>query len=97
VATGQAFSREDRPYPWGGPKPGEDEQQHLSMHCNCQGTGLACTSAVGLFPTGQADCGALDKQANKKAMTMGRPGHVWWSPAEESSPAAAGQPRCLRM
>ena len=64
VATGQAFSLEERPYPWGGPGKGEEVKEHLSQHCNWEGTGLGHTSAVGLFPDGKADCGALDLSGN---------------------------------
>ncbi len=64
IATGQAFALEERPYPWGGPKPREDVKEHLSQHCNWEGTGIRHTSAVGLFPNGKADCGALDLTGN---------------------------------
>jgi serine/threonine-protein kinase len=41
-----------------------DVKEKLSRHCNWSGTGLGHTSAVGLFPKGKADCGALDLSGN---------------------------------
>jgi formylglycine-generating enzyme required for sulfatase activity len=60
-STGKA---DDRRYPWGNPPRGEDEKIHLAQHCNCRHTGIGHTSAVGLFPSGQADCGVLDLSGN---------------------------------
>ena len=54
--TGQA---DDRRYPWGG-----SEEKDLAQRCNWHQTGIGHTSAVGLFPSGQADCGALDMSGN---------------------------------
>jgi formylglycine-generating enzyme required for sulfatase activity len=62
--TDEVYSLKERPYPWGGPRRGENEEEHLSRHCNWQGTGLGHTSAVGLFPDGAAECGALDMAGN---------------------------------
>ena len=53
--TGQAG---ERPYPWDG---GEDDLAH---RCNMGGTGIGHTSAVGMFPGGKADCGAMDMSGN---------------------------------
>lgn len=50
---------EKRTYPWG-----ESAVEDLAKYCNWDGTGLGHTSAVGLFPDGRADCGALDLAGN---------------------------------
>ncbi len=50
---------DDRTYPWGECKAGD-----LAEFCNWHGTGLGHTSAVGLFPKGQAGSGALDLSGN---------------------------------
>ncbi len=51
---------DDRPYPWGG----EGQEADLTERCNWYKTGIGSTSAVGLFPKGQADCGAADLSGN---------------------------------
>jgi len=48
-----------RTYPWG-----ECEDEDLARYCNWDGTGLKHTSAVGLFPKGEAGCGAFDMAGN---------------------------------
>jgi formylglycine-generating enzyme required for sulfatase activity len=46
-----------RIYPWGNKgEPGK--------HCNMIGTGIGTTSAVGIFPAGNAECGAADMAGN---------------------------------
>ena len=50
---------DDRLYPWGG-----KEEPDLAHRCNMDKTGIGHTSAVGLFPSGKADCGALDLSGN---------------------------------
>ena len=47
-----------RLYPWG------REEDDLTQRCNMGHTGLQHTSAVGLFPGGKAECGALDMAGN---------------------------------
>ncbi|MEI7940711.1 MAG: SUMF1/EgtB/PvdO family nonheme iron enzyme, partial [Verrucomicrobiota bacterium] len=47
-----------RAYPWG------DEEQGIEQRCNMDKTGLGHTSAVGIFPTGLAKCGAADMAGN---------------------------------
>ncbi len=49
-----------RYFPWGG----RENDTDFAQHCNCSSTGLGYTSAVGLFPTGKAGCGALDMAGN---------------------------------
>ncbi len=49
-----------RYFPWGGSKHAPD----LAQRCNMAKTGIGHTSAVGLFPSGAADCGALDMSGN---------------------------------
>ena len=50
---------DDRLYPWGG-----KDDKDLALRCNMVGTGIGHTSAVGLFPSGKADSGALDMSGN---------------------------------
>lgn len=46
-----------RVYPWGNKgEPGK--------HCNMDDTGIGTTSAVGIFPAGNAECGAADMAGN---------------------------------
>ena len=52
---------DDRYFPWGGSK---EDDPDFAQHCNCPPTGLGHTSAVGLFPSGKAGCGALDMAGN---------------------------------
>jgi formylglycine-generating enzyme required for sulfatase activity len=44
-------------YPWG-------SQADCAARCNLEDTGIGHTSAVGLFPTGNAKCGAADMAGN---------------------------------
>jgi formylglycine-generating enzyme required for sulfatase activity len=53
--TGQVDAR---PFPWG------DSGDDLAQRCNMGGTGIGHTSAVGLFPRGNAACGATDMSGN---------------------------------
>jgi formylglycine-generating enzyme required for sulfatase activity len=46
-----------RTYPWG-------EAEDVSARANVAGTGIGSTSAVGVFPGGMAECGALDMAGN---------------------------------
>ncbi len=55
--TGKADARF---FPWGGGQQDTD----LAQRCNCQPSGVGHTSAVGLFPSGKADCGAMDLSGN---------------------------------
>ncbi len=50
---------DNRTYPWG--ECGENE---IAQHCNCRRTGIRHTTSVGLFPRGNADCGAADMAGN---------------------------------
>ncbi len=50
---------DDRSYPWGA-----CDEKELARHCNCHQTGIGHTSAVGLFPSGDAKCGAADMAGN---------------------------------
>ena len=54
----QTRQADDRLYPWG------DEEKDLAQRCNMRDTGIGHTSAVGLFPSGKADCGAMDLSGN---------------------------------
>ena len=47
-----------RLYPWG------QEEGDIAQRCNMGTTGIGHTSAVGLFPSGKADCGAMDMSGN---------------------------------
>jgi len=47
-----------RLYPWG------DSTNDVSRRCNMGETGIGHPSAVGMFPEGQAKCGALDMAGN---------------------------------
>lgn len=46
-------------FPWQ-----SDDEKDLAHRCNCDQTGIGHTSAVGLFPGGKADCGAMDLSGN---------------------------------
>jgi formylglycine-generating enzyme required for sulfatase activity len=50
---------DDRSYPWGA-----KDDKDLAQRCNMWETGIGRTSAVGLFPNGKADCGAMDLSGN---------------------------------
>lgn len=50
---------DNRTYPWG-----ESDATDLSRRCNWDGSGIGHTNAVGLFPLGRAECGALDLSGN---------------------------------
>ena len=56
--NGKTRKADDRLYPWG------DEEKDIAQRCNMDGTGIGHTSAVGLFPSGKADCGAPDMAGN---------------------------------
>jgi formylglycine-generating enzyme required for sulfatase activity len=51
---------DDRRYPWGETNSGAE----LTGRCNWHETGINSTSAVGLFPDGNAGCGAADMAGN---------------------------------
>jgi formylglycine-generating enzyme required for sulfatase activity len=51
---------DDRYFPWGGGKADAD----LARRCNMGETGIGATCAVGLFPNGNAGCGAADLAGN---------------------------------
>lgn len=50
---------DDRRFPWG-----NTDDEELPERCNMNKSGIGHTSAVGLFPTGVADCGAFDLSGN---------------------------------
>ena len=52
-----------RVYPWRGGKT-TDSMERLGEYCNCEGSGIGTTSAVGIFPQGKAECGAHDMSGN---------------------------------
>ncbi len=49
-----------RHFPWGS----EGSKEELTARCNWQESGLQQTSAVGLYPRGEAGCGAADMAGN---------------------------------
>jgi formylglycine-generating enzyme required for sulfatase activity len=51
-----ARGTEGRIYPWG--------DDFNPLHCNMAATGIGSTSAVGIFPAGNAPCGAADMSGN---------------------------------
>lgn len=55
----QQQKADGRTYPWG-----ESEQKELAERCNGHETGIGHTSVVGLFPSGNAECGAADMSGN---------------------------------
>ncbi len=46
-----------RTFPWG-------NQEECPQRCNMAETGIGHTSAVGMFPSGKAECGAMDMAGN---------------------------------
>jgi formylglycine-generating enzyme required for sulfatase activity len=46
-----------RVYPWG-------NEEELGKHCNMYDSGIGTTSAVGIFPAGNAECSAADMAGN---------------------------------
>ena len=54
-----AGKADERRYPWGG-----KEEKDLAQRCNMSKSGIGHTSAVGLFPSGKSDCGAMDLSGN---------------------------------
>ncbi len=76
-----ARSPDLRWYPWGGPADGRNpEVMHarLSEHCNWSETGIGHPCAVGLFPMGNAACGASDMAGNICEWCQSR-----WVPLED--------------
>ena len=51
-----ARSTDGRIYPWG--------DEFDARRCNMSDTGIGATSTVGIFPDGDADCGAADMSGN---------------------------------
>ncbi|MEZ4866255.1 MAG: SUMF1/EgtB/PvdO family nonheme iron enzyme [Caldilineaceae bacterium] len=62
-----------RIYPWGHHGAPAD-------HCNMANTGIGATSAVGAFPSGEAECGALDMVGNAWEWTSSLWGEDWQKP-----------------
>jgi formylglycine-generating enzyme required for sulfatase activity len=60
-----------RVFPWG------NEEQDIEQRCNINKTGLGHTSAVGLFPSGNAACGAADMAGNVWEWTRSLWGTDW--------------------
>jgi formylglycine-generating enzyme required for sulfatase activity len=54
----QRRQADNRHFPWG------DAEKDVAQRCNMGDTGIGHTSAVGLFPGGNADCGAMDMSGN---------------------------------
>ncbi|MHB1309700.1 MAG: SUMF1/EgtB/PvdO family nonheme iron enzyme [Limisphaerales bacterium] len=59
-----------RKFPW-------KEEAEPASRCNCDETGLRETSAVGLFPSGRAECGAMDMAGNVWEWTRSLWGEDW--------------------
>ena len=53
-----ARGAQGRTYPWG------DDEADIAQRCNMGRTGVGHTSAVGVFPKGDAECGAADLAGN---------------------------------
>ena len=53
-----ARGAQGRTYPWGG------DEADIAQRCNMGRTGVGHTSAVGVFPKGDAECGAADLAGN---------------------------------
>jgi formylglycine-generating enzyme required for sulfatase activity len=60
-----------RAFPWG------SEEQGIEQRCNMSETGLGHTSAVGMFPSGNAFCGAADMAGNVWEWTRSLWGKDW--------------------
>jgi formylglycine-generating enzyme required for sulfatase activity len=60
-----------RVFPWG------DEQQGIEQRCNLSQAGLSRTSPVGMFPSGNAVCGAADMAGNVWEWTRSLWGADW--------------------
>lgn len=56
----RAGAADERYYPWGG----KEGDASLPQKCNMRQTGINHTSAVGMFPEGNAECGASDMSGN---------------------------------
>lgn len=65
-----------RTYPWG--------NEFAAQHCNTLHTGLSATSAVGIFPSGNAACGAADLAGNVWEWCR----TTWYSQLADYTPAA---------
>ena len=68
-----------RVYPWKEGKP-SDSMKRLGEYCNCNGSGIGTTSAVGIFPQGKAECGAHDMAGNVWEWTRSLWGRQWAEP-----------------
>ena len=53
-----------RAYPWPDPRDKDKVAADLAQRCNMSNTGIGHTSAVGMFPSGLAQCGAADMAGN---------------------------------
>ena len=80
-----------RDFPWD-PKA----QAEPATHCNCHETGLDQTSAVGLFPSGKAICGAHDLAGNVWEWTRSLHKHYPYGPANGRETIEGEDARVLR-
>lgn len=62
-----------RKYPWG-------NREEAATRCNMYMTGINTTSAVEIFPSGKAECGACDMAGNVWEWTRGFWGRNWDKP-----------------
>lgn len=94
-----------RVYPWPGGQT-TDSIETLGEYCNCQGSRIGTTSAVGIFPKGKAECEAHDMAGNVREWTRSLWGKGWdpsafaypydFSREREDLNAGAGIRRVLR-
>jgi formylglycine-generating enzyme required for sulfatase activity/energy-coupling factor transporter ATP-binding protein EcfA2 len=79
-----------RTFPWG------NEQQGIEQRCNIDKTGLGHTSAVGLFPSGKAVCGAADMAGDVWAWTRSEYGYYPYDPKDGREKMQGDRARVLR-
>jgi formylglycine-generating enzyme required for sulfatase activity len=78
-----------RDFPW-------KDQAEPPSRCNCYETQLRQTTAVGMFPSGKAECGALDLAGNVWEWTLSAYGDYPYNPKAGRENLAGDRARVLR-
>lgn len=85
-----ARHNDGRLYPWG-------EQDEPALRCNMSETGIRSTCAVGIFPLGNAECGAADMAGNVWEWCCSKWLANYWNYEKRVDDDLAGdEPRVLR-
>jgi formylglycine-generating enzyme required for sulfatase activity len=80
-----------RQFPWK-----HNDKAEPAIHCNCDDTNIGHTSAVGLFPSGKAACGAADMAGNVWEWTLSGYGDYPYDPKDGREELEGERARMLR-